>query len=304
MTPPKAPALRVRGLSHVTHAVRDLAAAKGLYQRVFAATPFFEGLLPVQRRQAALLLINDLCVELLDAPPAVRAEPYVTKHGGRFYALTLQVPDVEEAAARLAERGIGAMERRGHHLVADPATTHGVRFEFTDADLPGDPRLEPGWTRKAPPGASRVPVDGLWSLSLLMDDVAAADLFFKEVLGAREVGMLIQGEHSKRSVFYAVGNARISSMQPKDEESELARVLETQGLGIHGVGLTTQDPQGAGRFLRGQGLGLLGSAQTRYTVHPSSFLGARYLFMQRPSPDNPHYIWRDPVSPSESKGPS
>jgi catechol 2,3-dioxygenase-like lactoylglutathione lyase family enzyme len=209
--------------------------------------------------------------------------------------MTMQVPDAAQAAEDLARHGVRITEQRPHHFVADPATTHGVPIEFTDAALPDDPRLRPGWE---PPAREADPLQlqGLWSVTMLVDDVAAGDRFFQKVLGAQNVGERMGGEFAKKSKFYLLGASRVSIMVPKEDGSELIKVIETQGLGIHGVCLNTTDVHPVARFLRRQGLGLLGSPEVRLTIHPHGFLGARYLFMRRPDPDDPHFIWHQPLS--------
>jgi len=289
--------IQIEKLAHVTHAVLDRAAAKALYQRILGATVFYEGRLPAQGRESSLLLVHDLCVELIDVAPKQRSEAYTAKHGGRFHSITLRVRDMAQAAEWLQGHGVRIVERHAGHFAIDPASAHGVRMEFTDAAPPGDPRGRPGWRAHGDPGP--IVFDGLWSVTLLVDDVPKADRFFRNVLGARQIGERLEGEHAQRSKFYAMGTSRVVIMVPKEQGSQLTRVVETQGPGIHGVCLTTTDPEGAGRYLRAQGLGLLGSVETRLTTHPHGFMGARYLFMRRPDPSDPLYVWEEPLPARE-----
>ncbi len=287
--------LHIEKIGHVTHAVRDREAATALYQRVLGARVFHEGFLEVQRRHATLLLIHDLCVELIDTPPdADGTDAYVVRHGGRFHSATLRVPDVHRAAEALLERRVRIIERHSRRLVTLPDDTHGLRLEFTDADLPDDPRLAPGWDPDASAGEHGLDLRSLWSLTVLVENVLVAKRFFTQVLGGVEVNTRLSGEHTRMSVFLTLGSSRVSILVPKEEGSELTRVLETQGAGIHGVCLITNDQQAASRYLRAQGLGLLGHVDVRLTVHPRSFMGARYLFMPQLDPNDPDSAWRQP----------
>lgn len=290
--------IQIQRLSHVTHAVLDREAAKELYQRILGARVFYEGILGPNQRDATLLVLNDLVIELTAPVGPEGWDAYAQKHGGRFYSFTLKVADLAEARDHLLGHGIRVVGQRPHHFVIGPSDTCGLVIEFIDVDLPTDPGLRHGPGGEAQGGPDLLGVDGLWSVSLLVSDVPKAKAFFSRVLGAEQVGARLGGEHAKASVFFGIGNARVSIMVPRDEGSDLSRVLKTQGPGIHGVILVTEDPFAAARYLRSQGLGLLGQPGNRLTTHPRGFMGARYLFMRRPASDDPRYFWREagPVS--------
>ena len=296
--------IHVQKLAHITHAVRDREAAKRRYQEALGAREFYDGYLDAQQREASLLLFHDLCIELIDTPPdAPTPDPYVARHGGRFHSMTLRVPNVDEAHETLLQHGVRVLERGPRRLVLDPSDTHGIPFELTDADLPGDPRLAPDWEPADWDTGPQLDPHSLWSISLLVKDVMAARRFFTEVLDGVEVGTRVSGVMAKMSIFFTLGSSRISVLEPLDEEtSELSRVIETQGVGLHSICLIAEDPDAVARHLRSQGIAVMGNAATRLVVHPHSFMGARFLIMRQPDPDDPTHAWRQRGAVSPQPG--
>ena len=158
----------------------------------------------------------------------------------------------------------------------------------------------PGAARRAPDGGpadwdpgDQLDPHSLWSISLLVKDVMAARRFFTEVLDGVEVGTRVSGVMAKMSIFFTLGSSRISVLEPLDEEtSELSRVIETQGVGLHSICLIAEDPDAVARHLRSPGIAVMGNASTRLVVHPHSFMGALLLSIRQPAPEPP-----SPLSP-------
>lgn len=75
-----------------------------------------------------------------DACSPAHAEWARTAPDDRYYAITWKVADLERAERHLRAHGV-RIEARSHHvIVADPATSLGVPWGFTDTLPEGDPR--------------------------------------------------------------------------------------------------------------------------------------------------------------------
>jgi hypothetical protein len=60
--------------------------------------------------------------------------------GGMCHAMTFTVADLDQAAAHLADAGVGVLGRDDTTIVVDPADSFGAPFRFTTWRVPGDPR--------------------------------------------------------------------------------------------------------------------------------------------------------------------
>ena len=288
--------IRIRDVSRVTHVVADREAALALYRDVFGAKVFYEGPLGPRAGNVTLLTLADACVELVD--PFDLAEgprSYLERYGGFLRSFTFKVADAAEAAAHLRAAGVGVVEESPGHCTADPERTFGTIIEFSDADLPNDPRREPGFYERSLEGDGAMGAQRLWSITLLADDLDAVDDFFGSVLGGVFIGGRTNGIYATASHFFVYERARISILKPRRDNNVLSSVINRQGgQGLHTLAIVVRDLEEAGRYLRSKGIGLLHDKALRYTVHPRSGLGSRLLLMPRPDPNDPDYDWLDP----------
>ena len=277
--------LRAQHAQHITHAVADRRGARAFYERVFGARTFFDGCLSTHGRDATLIRFENLCIELIDPPPDLppSQRDYLERYGGLLYAITLRVDDVGAAATHLTSQGVVVASRAPHYLLIDPKTAYGMPFEVVDAGLPKDPGLD---RRRASPGT--LPS---WSFSMLVDDLEGSAAFLEEVIGAMKIGSR-PGEHARASHHFGLGSSRLSVMTPREDDPVLSAVMDRLGgPGIHSVPILVEDLEAAAKYLRGHGIGLMGSTGVRMTTHPRSTFGARILFLARPGPDDPGFEW-------------
>ena len=288
--------IRIRDVSRVTHVVADREAALALYRDVFGAEVFYEGPLGPRPGNVTLLTLADTCIELVD-PFDLGEGPqsYLERYGGFLRSFTFKVDDAAEAAAHLREAGVGVVEESPGHCAADPEHTFGTFIEFTDADLPNDPRRDPGFYEQSLQGGNALGTQRLWSITLLADDLDAVSDFFGGVLGGVFIGGRTNGIYATASYFFVYERARISILKPRRDNTVLSSVIDRQGgQGLHTLAIVVRDLEESGRYLRSKGIGLLHDKALRYTVHPRSGLGSRLLLMPRPDPDDPDYEWLDP----------
>jgi len=128
-------------LDHVGIAVGDLQQALAFYRDALGLEVEAPEEVASQRVRAHFIPTGDSAIELLEATaddsPIAK---YVAKRGPGIHHLTLRVPDIRAALARLKEKGVRLIDetpREGAHgsLVAfvHPSSAHGVLVELKQA---------------------------------------------------------------------------------------------------------------------------------------------------------------------------
>ena len=288
--------IHISDVSRVTHVVADREAALALYRDVFGAEVFYEGPLAPRPGPVTLLTLADTCIEVVD-PFDLGEGPrsFLERYGGFLRSFTFRVDDAAEAAAHLRAAGVGIVDESPGHCTADPEHTFGTIIEFTDADLPNDPRRDSDFYQRSLRGESALGAQRLWSITLLADDLDAVGRFFGGVLDGTFIGGRTNGMYATASHFFVYDRARVSILKPRRDNTVLSSVIDRQGgQGLHTLAVIVRDLDESGRYLRSKGIGLLPDKAQRHTVHPRSGHGARLLLMPRPDPDDPDYEWLDP----------
>ena len=128
-------------VDHIGIAVADLGAALAFYRDALGLEVEAPEEVASQRVRAHFIPTGDSAIELLEATaddsPIAK---YVAKRGPGIHHLTLRVPDIRAALARLKEKGVRLIDetpREGAHgsLVAfvHPSSAHGVLVELKQA---------------------------------------------------------------------------------------------------------------------------------------------------------------------------
>ncbi len=294
--------LQVTRLISVTHTVTDVLAAEEVYQRVFDAHVFHRGKVAVTGRTATLALVSAICFELLAATAQQREQPYIKKYGGMLTSMLLGVKDLRAAQDALQKAKVRIIEKSAHYFATHPDDIHGTRYEFTDAALPKDPRNDAEWKPERWAN-SPMGIQGLRSMSVLVEETRTTEAFWKNVLHAEPIGAVVSGVHAKIALLYTLGGGQFSVMMPSTPESSLGRVMHSQGAGIHSVGFSSSDIDRAATHFRSKGVGVMKEQSLyRLTLHPRSLMGARILVMRRPHPGEPDFVW-NPVKSREVRYP-
>lgn len=136
--------LHIRKHSHFTLGTTDLDHARKMYVDVIGGTVLHEGENDVLKTHSIYVAVGrDDVVEL--AEPLESGTPIadyldVNHHG--MFAVWLQVEDLAGAARYLKSKGVEARVEDGVTFLSDPATTHGVHWGFTTAEIPNDSRQD------------------------------------------------------------------------------------------------------------------------------------------------------------------
>jgi methylmalonyl-CoA epimerase len=137
-------------LDHVGIAVTDLAAALAFYRDALGLEVDVPEDVASQRVRAHFVPVGEASLELLEATaPDSAIAKYVEKRGPGLHHITLRVEDLDQALARLKQRGVRLIDDSprvgaGQSRVAfvHPSSAHGVLVELKqvtagDASAPG-----------------------------------------------------------------------------------------------------------------------------------------------------------------------
>jgi methylmalonyl-CoA epimerase len=130
--------MRIKGIHRVTVAVRDLAAARATFERLFGASLQDEAAVPAFDVRAVDLAFGDDTVQL--AEPLGADNPvtrFLERKGEGFYNIALEVEDLDGAIAELTAQGV----RVSAPVEAEPglrssfvamAATHGLSVQLVE----------------------------------------------------------------------------------------------------------------------------------------------------------------------------
>ncbi len=148
--------MKIKRIHHVTVAVRDVAAARGTFERLFgAAAADAVEQVPAFGIRALDLRIGDDTLQLV--APADADNPvmrFLERRGEGFYNLALEVEDLDGAVAELAALGVRVSEP----VEAEPgvrsafvtmAATHGLSIQLVELAGAAPERAE--WAAPAAP---------------------------------------------------------------------------------------------------------------------------------------------------------
>jgi methylmalonyl-CoA epimerase len=127
-------------IDHLGIAVRSLAAAKAIYEKLgLAISP--EEVVPGEKVRVAMIPVGETRLELLEATSddSVIAK-FIAKRGEGLHHISLRVPDLAAAVARLKADGVRLISDEikigagGHrYIFVHPASAGGVLLELVES---------------------------------------------------------------------------------------------------------------------------------------------------------------------------
>jgi methylmalonyl-CoA epimerase len=127
-------------LDHIGIAVRSLAAAKGIYETL-GLTVSAEEVVEAEKVRVVMVPVGDTRLELLEplSDDSVIAK-FIAKRGEGMHHISLQVPDLAVAVAKLKADGVRLISEEiktgagGHRYVfVHPASAGGVLLELVES---------------------------------------------------------------------------------------------------------------------------------------------------------------------------
>lgn len=127
-------------LDHLGIAVSSLAEAVGWYERVLGLKVSGYEMIPQEKTRVALLPVGDSRIELLEpTEPSSPIARFLARRGAGLHHISLRVPDLEAAIARLEQNGVRLVNPEpsvgvgGHRYVfVHPSAAGGVLLELVE----------------------------------------------------------------------------------------------------------------------------------------------------------------------------
>jgi methylmalonyl-CoA epimerase len=127
-------------IDHLGIAVKSLAAAKGIYEKL-GLTASAEEVIEGEQVRVAMMPVGDSRLELLEATSENSAVArFIAKHGEGLHHVCLRVPDLTAAVERLKKDGIRLVSNEiktgagGHRYVfVHPSSAGGVLLELVES---------------------------------------------------------------------------------------------------------------------------------------------------------------------------
>lgn len=135
--------MRVKRVEHVAIAVRDLQAARRIFEEKLGLALAYEEDFPQYQTRIAMYPVGETYLELLQATgEASDTARWIAQHGEGLYHICLEVEDIDAALAELRAREVGLLDERpkaGHGgsriAFLDPRSTGNVLVELVE--VPG-----------------------------------------------------------------------------------------------------------------------------------------------------------------------
>jgi methylmalonyl-CoA epimerase len=126
-------------IDHLGVAVKSLAAAKSIYEKI-GLTPSAEETVAQEKVRVVMVPVGESRIELLEATAEDSAiAKFIAKRGEGLHHVCMRVPDLAAAVAKLKSDGVRLVSEEvkvgagGHRYVfVHPASTGGVLLELVD----------------------------------------------------------------------------------------------------------------------------------------------------------------------------
>lgn len=292
-------------LAHVSWALADNAlrpACDQFFIDIFGAETAYEMLVTPDTaqmgfdREERLMMIGDTMVIPI-AAAGKGAEPdspiggMLRRSAGpdRWLGVSLRVADLPAAAAWFAGRGFQLHYDPGmesHYFLLGRKQALGVRIEVMQGELPGDPRLKPGWSALRWRDEHPLGIEGLQSIGVSIPSLDAARAVFAERFDWPEIAHFPRAEEGAVCAGFLLGDTVIEAMEPLDDSSALAsHVRDVQGICC--LTFKVRSADAAADWLRGKGLTLIGSTATRFAIAPEQAQGRTIWLTEQTVPGYP-----------------
>ena len=105
-------------------------------------------------------------------------------------------------------------------------------------------------------------------VAIVVPDLAAAGVLYRDVFGARVSAPLELPEHGVTTVFVELPNTKIELLHPLGEHSPIAKFLQRNPAGgMHHLCYEVDDIQRAVERLAGEGMRILGDGKPKIGAH-------------------------------------
>lgn len=280
------PRIAVQRVLHTIHAVRDVSAARKLYQDVFGAIAFAERYHAGEDRDMALLYAADHMIEPMAPRNAERQDAvfarYLSKYGEGLHSFELRVDDAADAAALCRDHGLALSTVYPKFFFIRPESTGGVVVQLCGKPLENDPQDYrgwcPDWIEGHPSGLRR-----LHHIVCVVRDMSIALRLFLETLsGEMLADERIALPQPARQVRLLLGDTRLALIQADDPAAgPIGDYFARPVSGVFALVWETDDLAAVRTHMAHVGMPLTTALLSTdgMALDPSAMLGARHEFV-------------------------
>ena len=276
----------IQRILHTIHAVRDVHAARKLYQDVFGGIAFAERYHEGEDRDMALLYAANHMIEPM-APrrphePDTTFSRYLQKYGESLHSFELRIDDAVEAAKLCQARGLDLSSVYPKFFFVKPKSTGGVVVQLCGKPLENDPQdyrgWRPDWIEGHPSSLRR-----LHHIACVVRDMEMALGFFLGVLSGELVSdTRTIHPQAARQVRLTLGDTVIALIAADDPTSgPIGDYLSGPASGIYALVWEVDDLDAARAHMAAIGMALTEPhlAADGIAIDPAAMLGARHEFV-------------------------
>jgi catechol 2,3-dioxygenase-like lactoylglutathione lyase family enzyme len=258
---------------HVVHMSDDAEELRKFYERVFGAFVYMGvddvHYLPVEDRNATLLMIGDLCIETMAPRMPVDAGRPVGKFyrtfGRHLHSVGYKVEDLAGLAERLLGKGVhiggpggGKIDEYDPHtgyFYPSPRDTYGLMVELCEHDMPGDPRVLDTWSSLAAMWRHHpLTIERFSHVILGVKNLESAVKTYVDLFQALPLEQGTDPDLGAKYETLKLGDCLLEIAEPIDENSTLGRHVATWGNMIYGLRFLIRDIDSAQRWLNRNGV--------------------------------------------------
>jgi hypothetical protein len=264
---------------HVIHMTDDVAKLKEWWEDVFGGYTYMgideANYLPIEDRYACLLMVRDLCVEVM-APaltdagevnsPQLPVGRFYSKFGQHLHSVGYFVDDIVGLGNHMIENGIyigkpggGAVEKIDDpnlmYYYPSPKFTAGLMVEISKHPMPNDPREKEEWSSfwKA---TSQHPltIERFSYVTLGVRELEPAVEVYVKAFKAIPLEEGIDEDLGAKYVILHLGDCLLQIAQPLEPGSDLGRHVEQYGNFIYSLRFKVSDVDSAEAWLTKKGV--------------------------------------------------
>lgn len=144
--------MKIKRVEHIAIAVKDLEAAKRIFEEKLGLALEYEEELPQYGTKLAMFPVRETYLELLQAmAPGTETDRWIAERGEGLYHICLEVDDIQSALAELTAKGVRLLDERprvghGNTQIAflDPQSTANVLIELVQIPRAASERPDGG----------------------------------------------------------------------------------------------------------------------------------------------------------------
>lgn len=144
--------MKIKRVEHIAIAVKDLEAAKRIFEEKLGLALEYEEELPQYGTKLAMFPVRETYLELLQAmAPGTETDRWIAERGEGLYHICLEVDDIQAALAELKAKGVRLLDERprvghGNTQIAflDPQSTANVLIELVQIPRAASERPDGG----------------------------------------------------------------------------------------------------------------------------------------------------------------